>query len=66
MAPAALIVGVMPKSTRNPYFEDCRGGAEEAARELGFTLRWEGPPEPDAAGQARIVERATRSSRRRS
>ena len=57
MAPAALTVGVMPKSTLNFYFEDCHHGAVEAAQELGFTLRWDGPPEPDAAGQARIVER---------
>lgn len=62
MAPVALTVGVMPKSTRNPYFEDCRRGAEEAARELGFTLRWDGPPEPDAARQARFVERWAQDS----
>ena len=52
-----LTIGVMPKSTANPYFEDCQRGAVEAAQELGFTLRWDGPPEPDAARQARIVER---------
>ncbi len=57
MTLAALTIGVMPKSTGNPYFEDCRRGAEESARELGFTLRWDGPPEPDAPRQARIVER---------
>lgn len=53
----ALTVGVMPKSTHNPYFEDCRRGAEEAAREAGFTLFWEGPRDPDAESQARIVAR---------
>lgn len=57
MSAAAFTVGVMPKSTANPYFEDCRVGAMEAAKELGFTLRWDGPPEPDAARQARLVER---------
>ncbi len=57
MASAALTIGVMPKSTGNPYFQDCHRGAVEAAGELGFTLRWEGPPEPDAAQQARTVER---------
>ena len=51
-----LTVGVVPKSTRNPYFEDCRLGAQEAADELGFTLSWEGPPEANADRQARIVE----------
>jgi rhamnose transport system permease protein len=59
VASAALTVGVMPKSSGNPYFEDCHRGAEEAAREMGFTLRWDGPPGPDAARQARIVERWT-------
>jgi rhamnose transport system permease protein len=52
-----VTVGVMPKSTRNPYFEDCRKGAEEAARDAGFTLLWDGPRDPDALGQARIVAR---------
>ena len=51
-----LTVGVVPKSTRNPYFEDCRLGAQEAADELGFTLSWEGPPEANADYQAQIVE----------
>jgi rhamnose transport system permease protein len=52
-----LTVGVMPKSTRNPYFEDCRRGAEEAARDAGFTLLWDGPRDPDAPSQARMIER---------
>ena len=56
----SLTVGVLPKSTRNPYFEDCQRGAEEAAREMDFILQWDGPAEPDADGQARIVERWTR------
>jgi ABC-type sugar transport system substrate-binding protein len=55
-----MTVGVMPKSTRNPYFEDCRLGAQEAADELGFTLSWDGPPEANAAYQAQIVEAWTR------
>jgi ABC-type sugar transport system substrate-binding protein len=49
-------IGVVPKSTRNPYFEDCRRGAQEAAQELGFTLLWDGPPQVDAGRQAEIVE----------
>jgi rhamnose transport system permease protein len=47
-----LVVGVMPKELRNPYFEACAQGAGEAARERGFTLRWEGPAFPDATAQA--------------
>jgi rhamnose transport system permease protein len=52
----ALTVGVVPKSTRNPYFQSCARGAQEAAEELGFTLLWDGPPEVDAGRQAQIVD----------
>jgi rhamnose transport system permease protein len=52
-----LVVGVMPKELRNPYFESCAEGAREAARERGFRLRWEGPTSPDAAAQASHVTR---------
>ena len=55
-----LVVGVMPKELRNPYFESCAEGAREAARERGFTLRWEGPESPDAAAQAGYVTRWVR------
>ena len=48
-------IGVLPKSTRSHYFEGCRAGAEDAAREIGFALRWEGPHHPSAAGQAEVV-----------
>ena len=52
-----LVVGVMPKELRNPYFESCAEGAREAAQERGFRLRWEGPESPDAAAQASYVTR---------
>jgi rhamnose transport system permease protein len=55
-----LTVGVVPKSTRNPYFEDCHRGAQEAAEELGFELRWDGPANADAARQALLVEAWTK------
>ena len=57
-----LVVGVMPKELRNPYFQSCAGGAREAARERGFILRWEGPESPDAAAQAGFVTRWVRES----
>ena len=53
-------VGVLPKSTRSQYFEECRVGAEAAARELGFTLRWEGPEQSSASGQAEVVKQWVR------
>ena len=57
-APAAhrLVIGVMPKAKGDPYFVSCRAGAEEAARELGVELLWDGPTGLDAAKQNEIVE----------
>jgi rhamnose transport system permease protein len=46
----------MPKSKGNAYFISCRKGAEEAARELGVRMLWDGPTEPDPAKQNEIVE----------
>jgi rhamnose transport system permease protein len=55
--PTPVTVGLLPKSTRNPYFQDCQRGAETAARDLGFEVRWQGPPESSAAAQVDIVRR---------
>jgi rhamnose transport system permease protein len=49
-------VALMPKNKGNPYFVSCRQGAEEAARELGVKLLWDGPTETDAAKQNEVVE----------
>jgi ABC-type sugar transport system substrate-binding protein len=54
-----VTVGIVPKSIRNPYFQDCHRGAREAATELGFELRWDGPERADAAHQARLVAQWT-------
>jgi rhamnose transport system substrate-binding protein len=51
-----LTVAVMPKSKGNAYFIACKRGAEEAAKELGVKLRWDGPTSPDPAEQNRIVD----------
>src|SRR4029450_1147698 len=42
-APHRLVIGVMPKAKGDPYFVSCRAGAEEAARELGVEVLWDGP-----------------------
>jgi rhamnose transport system permease protein len=47
---------MMPKSKGNAYFISCKKGAEEAAKELGCKLLWDGPTEPDPAKQNEIVE----------
>ena len=47
---------MMPKNKGNPYFVSCRKGAEEAAKELGVRLLWDGPTETDPAKQNEVVE----------
>jgi rhamnose transport system substrate-binding protein len=51
-----LTVAMMPKSKGNAYFIACRKGAEEAAKELGIELIWDGPTDTDPAKQNEIVE----------
>lgn len=46
----------MPKSKGNAYFISCKQGADEAAKELGAELIFDGPTEPDPAKQNEIVE----------
>ena len=51
-----LVIGMMPKAKGDPYFVSCRAGAEEAARELGVDLIWDGPTSLDAARQNGLIE----------
>ena len=51
-----LVVGMMPKAKGDPYFLSCRKGAEEAAKELGAELIWDGPTGLDPAKQNEVVE----------
>ena len=51
-----LVIAVMPKAKGDPYFVSCLAGAEEAARELGVELLWDGPTSLDAARQNEMVE----------
>jgi rhamnose transport system permease protein len=55
-ASAKLTIGMMPKTKGDPYFVSCRQGAEEAAKELGIDLIWDGPTEMDPAKQNEVVE----------
>src|SRR6266850_2521073 len=50
------IIAMMPKAKGDPYFVSCRAGAEEAAKELGVDLIWDGPTSLDAAKQNELVE----------
>lgn len=49
-------VAMMPKAKGDPYFVSCHQGAEEAAKELGVDLLWDGPTDLDPAKQNEIVE----------
>jgi rhamnose transport system substrate-binding protein/rhamnose transport system permease protein len=51
-----IVMAVMPKAKGDPYFVSCRTGAEEAARELGVDLIWDGPTSLDAAKQNELAE----------
>ncbi len=50
------VIAVMPKAKGDPYFVSCRAGAEDAARELGVELIWDGPTGLDPAKQNEVVE----------
>jgi rhamnose transport system permease protein len=51
-----VTVAMMPKSKGNAYFIACRKGAEDAAKELGVKLIWDGPTDPEPARQNEIVD----------
>src|SRR5262249_48517497 len=55
-APSRPVIAMMPKAKGDPYFVSVRGGADEAARELGVELIWDGPTSLEAAKQNEIVE----------
>ena len=51
-----ITIGMMPKTKGDPYFVSCKLGAEEAAKDLGVDLIWDGPTEMDPAKQNEVVE----------
>jgi rhamnose transport system permease protein len=50
------VIAVMPKAKGDPYFVSARAGAEDAAKELGVDLIWDGPTSLDAAKQNELIE----------
>jgi rhamnose transport system permease protein len=50
------VIAMMPKAKGDPYFISCRQGAEEAAKEVGAELLWDGPTDLDPAKQNELVE----------
>jgi ABC-type sugar transport system substrate-binding protein len=50
-----LRVGFIPKLTGIPYFNACKKGAEEAAKELHLDLLYNGPTKTDVDEQVRLI-----------
>jgi rhamnose transport system substrate-binding protein len=60
VAAQEIVIGMMPKFTSDPYFVAANKGAQEAAKELGVTVEFNGPVDANVAAQADIIERWTR------
>jgi rhamnose transport system substrate-binding protein len=50
------VIAMMPKAKGDPYFVSALAGAEEAAKELGVELIWDGPTSLEAAKQNELIE----------
>jgi len=55
-ADARLQMALMPKAKGNAYFLSVKKGADQAAKELGVDLLFDGPTDSNAAKQNEIVE----------
>ncbi|MBI4978656.1 MAG: substrate-binding domain-containing protein [Spirochaetes bacterium] len=54
-----ITVCMLPKKKGVPYFTSCAKGAEEAAKELGITLIYDGPTDGSPEKQAAMIEQWT-------
>jgi len=56
-APAggAKVYVLVPKNLGNPYFDTANNGAQEAAKELGVTVNYQGPAAADATQQIQLL-----------
>ena len=54
-----LTVCLLPKKKGLPYFSTCARGAEEAARELGLSLVYDGPTDGSPEKSAAMIEKWT-------
>jgi len=56
-APKTAKIAMVVKSMGNPFFDACRDGAQEAAKELGgVEIVYQGPSTPTAEGQIEIID----------
>lgn len=55
-----VVIGMLPKFTSDPYFVAANRGAQEAAKELGVTVEFNGPVDANVAAQGDIIDRWVR------
>jgi ribose transport system substrate-binding protein len=56
---ASHVIAVVPKLTEPVFWRSVRAGAEEAGKELGYEIVWEGPDrETNSARQIQIIDEA--------
>lgn len=58
-APKGVTICLLPKKKGVPYFTSCARGAEEAAKELGVRLIYDGPTDGSPEKQASMIEQWT-------
>src|SRR5215211_4456435 len=46
---------LVPKNLGNPYFDTANKGAQEAGKELGATVTYQGPSTADATQQIQLI-----------
>ena len=55
-----VVIGLIPKFTSDPYFVAANKGAQEAAKELGYTVEFNGPVDANVATQSDIIDKFIR------
>ena len=55
-ASGAPVIAMIPKLVNIDYFDACKRGADQAAKELGVTLIYNGPTEPSGAEQNKFMD----------
>jgi rhamnose transport system substrate-binding protein len=55
------VIGFVPKFTSDPYFIAANEGAQQAAKELGLTVQYNGPVDANVAAQSDIIDRMVRA-----
>jgi ABC-type sugar transport system substrate-binding protein len=55
-AAGSKMIVLIPKQTGDPFFANAKAGAQEAAKNLGYTINYVGPATADASGQVSTIQ----------